>query len=218
MAFGAGFAGTIESANTIPLPESLAGTTIRIKDTTGTDHRAQLYLMAPAQANYIVPPSSALGPGLVTVTRSDGTASFGVIQIATVAPGLISANSNGQGVAAGWALRVKGDGSRSFELLAELNPTQGRFVSLPIDLGPETDQLYLSLCGTGFRFRTSPDAATVTIGGTQAPVLYVGPQGGFPGMDQVNVRLPRNLIGRGEMDVVLTVDGKASNGVKIAVR
>jgi hypothetical protein len=37
-------------------------------------------------------------------------------------------------------------------------------------------------------------------------------------MDQVNLLLDRSLIGRGEMDVVLTVDGIAANTVKINVR
>jgi hypothetical protein len=34
----------------------------------------------------------------------------------------------------------------------------------------------------------------------------------------VNLLLDRSLIGRGEMDVVLTVDGIAANTVKINVR
>ena len=31
------------------------------------------------------------------------------------------------------------------------------------------------------------------------------------GLDQVNVKLPKSLRGRGEVDVVLTVDGVAAN-------
>jgi uncharacterized protein (TIGR03437 family) len=45
-------------------------------------------------------------------------------------------------------------------------------------------------------------------------VLFAGAQGFFAGLDQVNAR----LIGWGEVEVVLTVDGKAANAVRINVR
>jgi uncharacterized protein (TIGR03437 family) len=38
------------------------------------------------------------------------------------------------------------------------------------------------------------------------------------GLDQANVRLPRNLIGRGEVDVALVVDGKTANTVRIGIK
>jgi uncharacterized protein (TIGR03437 family) len=49
-------------------------------------------------------------------------------------------------------------------------------------------------------------------------VLYAGAQGAFAGLDQVNVRLSRNLAGRGLVDVLLTVDGKMANTVKIHMK
>jgi len=48
-------------------------------------------------------------------------------------------------------------------------------------------------------------------------VQYAGPQGGYAGLDQVNIRVPRSLAGRGNVDVVLTVDGKTANAVTIKV-
>jgi len=58
----------------------------------------------------------------------------------------------------------------------------------------------------------------VRIGGQSAEVLYAGPQGAFVGLDQVNLRLARSLAGLGEADLVLTVDGKAANTVRIGIR
>jgi uncharacterized protein (TIGR03437 family) len=49
-------------------------------------------------------------------------------------------------------------------------------------------------------------------------VLYAGSQPQFSGMDQINLRLPRSLAGRGELDVFVTVDGKRANTVRIAVQ
>jgi uncharacterized protein (TIGR03437 family) len=78
--------------------------------------------------------------------------------------------------------------------------------------------IYVSFYGTGIRGRSSLAAVSLTIGGVIAPVLYAGPQGTYPGLDQVNVALPLTLHGVGEVDVVLTVDGQTSNTVRIAVQ
>ena len=40
----------------------------------------------------------------------------------------------------------------------------------------------------------------------------------FAGLDQVNLLLPRSLAGRGDVDVALTVDGKAANIVRINIK
>ncbi|MDQ3013974.1 MAG: hypothetical protein M3X11_25135, partial [Acidobacteriota bacterium] len=82
----------------------------------------------------------------------------------------------------------------------------------------DTSVIVLSLYGTGWRFRNSMAATNVTIGGLAVPVLYVGAQPGLTGLDQINVELPRSLVGRGEVDVVVMVDGKAANVVRVNVK
>jgi uncharacterized protein (TIGR03437 family) len=49
-------------------------------------------------------------------------------------------------------------------------------------------------------------------------VEYAGLAPGFVGLDQINVIVPRSLIGRGEVGVVLTVDGKMANTVKVSIK
>jgi uncharacterized protein (TIGR03437 family) len=154
----------------------------------------------------------------VTITSDDGTVSAGTVQIATVAPGLFAANANGQDVAAAVAARVRADGSQSFEPVARFDQAQNRFVAVPIDLGPETDQVFLILFGTGVRFRSALSAVTVKVGGADMQASFADATPGFVGLDQVNARLLRSLIGRGEVDVALTVDGKAANTVKVNIR
>jgi len=90
-------------------------------------------------------------------------------------------------------------------------------VSVPINLGAATDQVFLVLFGTGIRFRSDLAAVTAKVGGVDAQVTFAGRQGTFQGLDQVNVRLPRSLIGRGEVDVSLTVNGKVSNTVTVNI-
>lgn len=217
-AFGTNLAGAVEAATTTPLPASLAGTTVSVMDSAGTQRLAPLFFVAPGQINYQLPPGTALGAATITVTNKDGLISLGTLRVEAVSPGIFSANSSGQGPASAIALRVKADGSQSFEPVARFDQAQGRFVTVPIDLGPPSDQVYLLLFGTGWRFNSGLPAVTLKIGGIDAEVLYAGPQGGFVGLDQLNVKLPRSLAGRGEVDLTLTVDGKTANIVRISFR
>ena len=58
----------------------------------------------------------------------------------------------------------------------------------------------------------------MAIGGLNSEVLFASAAPGFVGLDQVNARLLRGLAGRGEVDLVLAVDGKAANAVKINIK
>jgi uncharacterized protein (TIGR03437 family) len=217
-AFGSELATTTSAASGAPLPVTLAGTTVTITDSVGTEHAAPLFFVSPNQINYLIPPAAATGPALVKVAREDGVGSFGTMLIEPVTPGLFTADASGQGLAAAVALRVKADGSQTWEPVVRFDPAQNRIVATPIDLGSVTDQVFLILFGTGIRFRSDLTTVSAKIGGVDAEVLYAGEQGGFVGLDQVNIRLPRSLAGRGEVDVALTVDGKPANIVRVSIR
>jgi uncharacterized protein (TIGR03437 family) len=217
-AFGANLATQTLSAAGAPLPTTLAGTTVRVRDSLGTERLAQLFFVSANQVNYLMPAGTAPGAAMVTITNSNGKASVGTTQIAMIAPSLFTANANGQGVAAAVALRVKANGTQSFESVARFDTTVGRFVATPIDLGPEGEQVFLILFGTGFRNRSSLANVTALIGGASADVSFAGAQGDLAGLDQANVRLPRSLIGRGEVDIALIVNSKTANTVKVAIR
>jgi uncharacterized protein (TIGR03437 family) len=213
--FGAGLATTTVSATTLPLPNQLAGTTVKVKDSAGVERLAPFFFVSPTQVNYQIPPGTATGIATVTITSGDGAVSTGVAIVNAVAPSLFAANQSGQGVATAVALRVKADGSQSYEEIAQFDAAQNKFVSRPLDLGPEGDQVFLLLFGTGIRFGSSPSAVIATIGGVYAEVNFAGVQGDFVGLDQVNVLVPRSLIGRGE--VLLTVDAQMANPVRINI-
>ncbi len=217
-AFGSSLAPATAQATTPPLPTSLAGVTLKVRDSSGAENPAPLFFVSPGQINFQVPPGTTPGAATMTVVRDNQTIAIGATQIAAVAPALFTANANGQGVPAAVALRVRGDGSQSFEQLIRLDPAQGRFVPVPIDLGPENDQVFLILFGTGFRNRSSLAAVSLIAGGLPTPVLYAGPQGALIGLDQINWRLPRGLAGRGLLDLIVTADGKTANTVQVIVK
>src|SRR5206468_5947205 len=54
-------------------------------------------------------------------------------------------------------------------------------------------------------------AVNAKLGDEEAPVSYAGAAPSFVGLDQVNVLVPRTLIGRGEIEVVLAVDGQTAD-------
>lgn len=158
------------------------------------------------------------GPALVTVTAGDGRISTGVVQLNPVAPGLFTADASGGGIPAANALLFRFDGSAVAQSVGRFDPATNRFVPEPLDLGPEDNHLFLVLFGTGISARTELSAVTARIGGVLAPVTFASAQGGFVGLDQVNVEVPRDLAGRGEVEVELIVDGQTTNTVTINIR
>jgi uncharacterized protein (TIGR03437 family) len=54
--------------------------------------------------------------------------------------------------------------------------------------------------------------------GKLVPVLYVGPQPVYEGLDQVNITWPLSLRGLGEADLTAGVTSQSSNPVRINIQ
>ncbi|MBI1764560.1 MAG: hypothetical protein HYR56_24305 [Acidobacteria bacterium] len=216
-AFGGNLANTTASA-TAALPTTLGGTSVKVKDSLGVERAAPLFFVSPTQVNYQIPAGTARGLATITITNASGETSLSTAQIGTTAPGLFTANATGKGLAAAVALRVKADGSQSYEAIGQFDAQQNRFVPRPIDLGAASDQVYLVMFGSGWRARAALDNVEVKVGGVNAPVNFAAAQGGLIGVDQLNARLPRALLGRGEVEITVLVDGKAANVVRVSIK
>ena len=214
--FGTGLADGTGFATMLPLPTQLNGTEVEIRDSTNTDRKAGLFFAATGQINYLVPAGTANGAATVTVKRSGTAVAQGTITIESVQPGLFSANASGQGVAAAVILRRRGDVD-TFESIVTFNSTTNRFDPIEIDLGPETDQVVLVAFGTGFR-AAAQSSVSATIGGTASTFVATAALPAFVGLDQANILIPRSLIGRKLVDVILTAGGKTANMVQISVK
>jgi uncharacterized protein (TIGR03437 family) len=216
-AFGAQLATETQAANTTPLPTALAGTSLMIRDSEGVERLAPSFFVSPTQVNFQVPPEVATGKASIAVTSGDNTISFGAVNIAKVAPGIFTANSSGRGLAAAVVLRITANGTQSYEAMTRFDSASGQIVAVPIDLGASTDQVFLLLFGTGMS-NIGNSTPNVGIGGINAPVIYVGAQGSFVGLDQINISLPKSLAGRGEVELSLSIDGNTANPVKVNFR
>jgi len=210
--FGANLATAAQPATALPLPTNLGGTTVQVTDSNGVPRLADLFFVSQAQVNYQIPPGIAPGPVSITVALNGNPVATGTAQITSVAPGLYSANSNGQGAAAAIVLTVHANGTNNFAYTFQC-ASAGNCTTLPIDLGLDSDQVALELFGTGIRAHSG--TLSCKIGSTTLPVAFAGPQGTFVGLDQVNVLLPKSLRGAGTVNVVLTVDGQAANTVTL---
>ncbi len=216
--FGTGLSQGTVAATSVPLPTQLDGTDIRVRDANGVERPVGLFFVSQGQVNYLIPAGTANGNATITLRRNGVDTAQGTATIETVAPGLFAANANGQGVAAAVVLRVRG-GQQTFEPVAQFNAQAGRFDPIPIDLGPDTDQVILLLFGTGFRGFSALGALSCTFGGTNVPILGAAAVSGLEGLDQVNVGpVPRSLIGRGNVDVVFRADNKTANTVTLNIK
>ena len=195
---------------------SLGGVTVTVKDSQGTARLAPVLSVAPNQVEYIVPVETALGSAGVTITSPSITVSADYLNIVHVAPQVFTVAATGSPAAL--IVRVR-NGVQTVEPAFQANAAGG-FEPAPIDVGPETDQLFLIVFGTGWRNRTTepidyPGSYNThaifqaargadTIAAVKAD--YAGFQGEFAGMDQVNVKLPRTLAGHSKVFVYLSLD------------
>ena len=87
-------------------------------------------------------------------------------------------------------------------------------MAVPIDLGGAGRESILVLFGSGIR---GGGLIEVLVDGIAQEVVFAGAQGQFIGLDQLNVRLDPSLAGAGLVDVVVVVDGFASNAVQVLI-
>ncbi len=213
-AYGLGLATATAVAPGADWPETLAGTKVRVRDETGKELAARIYYASPTQVNYWMPAGLAPGFVLVTIIPAEGDPVQSVQRVEVTAPGLFVVDANA--AAAAFVTRVSG-GVQTTEPVVQVNPNGTLFLR-PIDLGSDADDAVLLLFGTGIRGHPGLDSMKATIGGVAADILYAGPQGQYLGFDQVNIRIPKTLRGRGRVDIRLTVDGDPVNPVRVQIR
>jgi uncharacterized protein (TIGR03437 family) len=213
--FGANLAN--QSASSSSFPTSLGGTTATLLDSTNTSYPVTIYSVSKNQINYVVPNKVAMGPATLTITAGDGTVTTGIVQVSSVNPGLYTASTNGQGGAAaiavcsgtcsGWPNKQANGQSWQYTFVGGC--TSGNCLT-PISFGAN-DTVVVELFGTGIRHRASNDNVSAVINGTTVPVQYSGQQGADNGLDQINVQIPANLAGTGQVTLTLTVLDPTTN-------
>ena len=210
---GSDFSTSLLHTPSADLPLSMGGVSVTIQDAGGATRDVPLLDVTPRQLNVLIPAATAVGTATITVNGYDGAAHGATVEVAAVAPGLFSATADGKGFAVGQAILAKPDGSSTAATLCCTAAGTG----VPIDMGADADTVVVVLYGTGLRGRTSLSNVSATVGGQVAVVGYAGAQGGFVGLDQVNLTVPHSLKGRGTVAISFTVDGKPANALNIVM-
>jgi len=156
---------------------------------------AALFYAGATQLNVLVPPDLAPDSNAEILIKAKGAtvADFSA-KIVAAAPGIFTV-SNGTGQAAA----NNADGTA--------NSTTN-----PIERG---DIIVLYATGEGQNI----ESISLTIGGNLAELLYAGHAPGFPGLMQINARVPAGAAPAGILPVVLGIGSAVSQaGVVIAVR
>jgi uncharacterized protein (TIGR03437 family) len=187
-------------------------TSIRITDSAGNNQPARIFSAVSGQANILIPAGLATGSAKIAIPQG----ASGAVTIASVAPGLYSANADGAGVAAANAFTISAANLTTPQNVFACNPPAARScLGAPLSQGASTDTLYVALYGTGIRAAASVQCF---VAGQSVPVLYAGPVASDPGLDQVNISIPKSLAGLGDVRVYVIADGVVSNVVGLTLQ
>lgn len=208
-AFGKNFARDTASEQGLPLPFTLAGTSVSVTDATGAARPAPLLYVSPTQINFAIPAGVGTGTRTITITAQGASTQTASVQIQPAAPALFLLNA--AGLAAASIVSIT-NGVQTYSNVYAID--NGVLAAAPVSLAP--DAVYLVLYGTGIR--GAGGAVTANIQGYDAEVTYAGAQLQFPGLDQVNILLPKSLAGAGTVNVILTAAGIDSNAATITIQ
>jgi uncharacterized protein (TIGR03437 family) len=198
--YGTDLALSTASASSTPLPTNLGATSVTVDG-----HPAALLYVSPTQVNALIPfnmQASGFKGVPVVVTTPVGTGTFN-IYVNGNAPALFTVNSAGTGRA-----HVFDTSFRPLDSLIE----QDVIILYATGLG-NTDPPASSDTGA-FTASRVLDPVEVFLGDQQAEVLFAGLAPGFPGVYQLNVRVPALWTDR----LYLRQGGWLSNVVQVGLR
>jgi uncharacterized protein (TIGR03437 family) len=203
------------------LPFEVSGVSVTIGGKT-----AQLLTISPSRITFYVPEGLPDGDAEVIVTTQEGYVSRGSTVISAIAPALFSASGNGTG--AGMVMNAVTYSPGGFDVITDLNMSADKRTRLMvfasgISNGAANTNTANDISIPG---RTLPNLAESVVvearasdGRTwQLPVEYAGMEGHLPGLDQVNIILPAEIKGAGNVELTVIVGNNRSNKVTVNIR
>jgi uncharacterized protein (TIGR03437 family) len=217
-----------ETAGAPPLPRSLAGYSIEVDGL-----RAPLFFVGGGQINAQLPWSTRPGRRQVVVRHETSGQTLlsdpATVDIAAVGPALFTLDPGGIGKVAAVNVSVSpGDGVVTGSVA---HPT-GAFPSIPSHPAPRGGIVILYATGLGAvqprvedgadsvdQLRRTTIPVEVFIGAARAEILFSGLSPAYPGVNQLNVRIPLGAVPGDAVAIRLEQGGVTSQaGVTIAVR
>jgi uncharacterized protein (TIGR03437 family) len=194
--FGSGLSSVTQSASSVPLPLSISGVEVLVNGIA-----APLYYVAPGQLNVQIPYETTASGMAVASINNNGHVTTQSFQMAPAAPGIFTDTTG--------ALVPTASATLGQEIAFYI--TGAGLVSpvIPDGVAPATYTAIADLPAPSQR-------TTVTIGGAEATIDFIGIPAGLVGVTQINVQVP-NGIPAGSQPVVVTVGEVASAPATIAI-
>src|SRR5205085_4984665 len=114
-------------------------TTVTVTDGSGRTHRAPLIFRSSERVDFQIPAAAAIGPAKITIGPSANAPQSADIRIDPLAPALFSANGDGKGVGAIFALHVQPHKSWTEPVFLFDTRTE-RAIPKPISIGDHDEQ------------------------------------------------------------------------------
>ena len=167
------------------------GTTITSLDVQKNTFTPNLALPACAQPNFVAPVKVARGLAIVTATNKKGKSTWVPVTIGPLATALFRADGTRHG---GAAANVTAPDSSPTLLPASVCLRFGcplKDIFLPYGV-----PFYVIPNGTGVRGRRGLDGVSLTLADVPAQVTYIGTQGCYASLDQLDALLPACWLAR----------------------
>jgi uncharacterized protein (TIGR03437 family) len=194
------------------LPTTFNGTSISVT-VNGTTTTPGIYYTSPTQLAAVLPSTTPVGTGTITVTSGGQTSASAQIQVVQSALGIDTYYGTGTGLAT-VTDPTDPTGQRLIATTNSLSPGQ-EFVLWGSGVGADTTNNDLTYPQKQNNLSGIP--MQVYIGGLQANIAYRG-RSQYPGVDQVVVTIPLNVPTGCAVSILVVSGGSVvSNGVTIPV-
>jgi uncharacterized protein (TIGR03437 family) len=194
--FGSTLSPVTQSASSVPLPLSISGVEVLVDGIA-----APLYYVAPGQLNVQIPYETTAGGSATVSINNNGQVTTQSFQMSAAAPGIFT-NSAG-------ALAPTSAAAVGQEVAFYITGAGTVSPAIPDGAAPATSTAIADLPMPSQR-------TTVTIGGAEATIDFIGIPWGLVGVTQINVQVP-NGIPAGPQPVVVTVGAVASAPATITI-
>lgn len=201
--FGTSLATAAQSATSLPLPSSLAGTSVTIGGKP-----APLFFVSPDQVNAQVPYELAEGTTVPVIVTVNGVSSpVGNVSVVTAAPGIFQFGQK-RAVAQNQDYTVNN---------ADNGAAGGSYiVTYLTGFGQVDNPVQTGATAFGSPLSRSKYPVSATVNGVAANITFAGLTPDFIGLAQVNLQLPN--LAPGTYPLVVTVNGEKSNAAMITIK
>ena len=210
--YGSAMASGLTVAPSTPFPTDLAGTQVIL-----AGKRLPLYFTVDGQINALVPYDVPLNiPQLLVVRRGNALSTPESVVVALAQPAVFTKNQSGTGEG----------------IVVGARPDGAQFLVSPTAPAAAGDVLIIYCSGLGAVDSSIPAGSpapssplartispvTVTVGGTNATVLFSGLTPSTVGLYQINALVPEGVAPGSAVELVLSSAGRSSGAVTVAIR